>query len=145
MGVPGSGDYPPQTPVTSLAFGPPTGPGQPGVLAAGVESPWEDMFSYRLNPDGTEKSMQHAGGSWLTLASAVASINGQQYAVYGGGHPAVMRSSSSSTLTPRVEFTRYTYPDTGAGDQPTGLTPLTRWDGDPGEPGAGAGHGRRDA
>ena len=51
-----------QTPPISLGFGPPSGPGQGGLLAAGVVSPWMTLYSWRLNPDGTEKSMSRAGG-----------------------------------------------------------------------------------
>ena len=39
MAMPNHSNHSPQTPVTSLAFGPATGPGQGGVLTAGVMSP----------------------------------------------------------------------------------------------------------
>ena len=118
---------PPQTPVTSLAFGRPR-VGQGGVLLAGVMSPAWDMYMYRLNADGTEKSMHYAGGSWYTFASAVAQINGQQYAVFG-----TLPSDNTNVIfvmniDTGVEFTRYTY----SGDLVSGLTPLTPWDGNSG-------------
>ena len=119
--------YSPQTPVTSLAFGP-ARLGQGGVLLAGVMSPAWDMYMYRLNADGTEKSMHYAGGSWYTFASAVAQINGQQYAVFG-----TLPSDNTNVIfvmniDTGVEFTRYTY----SGDLVSGLTPLTPWDGNSG-------------
>ena len=128
MGTGNSGP-PDQTPVTALAFGPPTGAGQGGILAAGVMSTWEDMFSYRLTADGHEQSMRHSGGPWLTLAATVAEINGQLYAVYGAN------TGSNVIFVINVdtggELTHYTYPSTQPGDQSSGLTPLPPWNGDP--------------
>lgn len=129
MAVPNPGNNSPQTPVTSLAFGPATGFGQGGVLLAGVMSPWEDMFMYRLNADGTEQSMTHAGGSWYTFASAVAQINGQQYAVFGTYPSENTNVIFVMNIDTGVEFTRYTY---GGGILVSGLTPLTPWDGNSG-------------
>ncbi len=115
----------PQTPVTSLGFGPPTGPGQGGVLAAGVESIGNTLFSYQLNPDGTEKSMTKAG-SWqqVELASTAAYINGQLDTVFGrdDGWMFVMNPTTGEVYTPN------TYAGPGA---ISGLTALTPWDGHP--------------
>jgi hypothetical protein len=72
-----------QKPITSLSFGPPTGPGQGGLLAASAETGGDTMWIYQLNPDGTMQSMHSANGDMLVMASAVANINGQQVAVFG--------------------------------------------------------------
>ena len=115
MAVPNAGNYSPQTPVTSLAFGPATGPGQGGVLTAGVMSPWEDMFMYRLNANGIEQSMTHAGGSWYTFASAVAQINGQQYAVFGTLPTEAENTIWVMNIDTGSEFTHYSYPGISPG------------------------------
>ena len=124
----GNSGAPDQTPATALAFGPPTGAGQGGILAVGVMSPWEDMFSYRLSPAGHEQSMVHSGGPWLTLAATVAKVNGQLYAVYGANN------GSNTIFVMNVdtgnELTHYVYQTTQLGDQSSGLTPLTPWNGD---------------
>lgn len=113
----------PQTPVTSLGFGPATGLGQGGVLAAGVESIGNTLFSYQLNPDGTEKSMTKAG-SWpqVELAATAAYLNGQLYTVFGrdDGWMFVMNPATGEVSTPN------TYAGAGA---ISGLTTLTPWDG----------------
>ena len=132
MAVPNAGNYSPQTPVTSLAFGPATGPGQGGVLTAGVMSPWEDMFMYRLNANGIEQSMTHAGGSWYTFASAVAQINGQQYAVFGTLPTEAENTIWVMNIDTGSEFTHYSYPGNFPGGLVSGLTPLTPSDGNSG-------------
>lgn len=113
-----------QTPVTSLGFGPPTGPGQGGVLAAGVESPGSVLFSYRLNPDGTEKSMSKAG-NWggVFLAAMVANVHGQQVTVFGRSDGyAVTRNPDTGDEINHFD---------GTGQAVSGLTALTPWDGSP--------------
>jgi hypothetical protein len=113
-----------QTPVTALGFGPPTGPGQRGVLAAGVESPGDVLFSYRLNPDGTEKSMSKAGG-WdgAFLAATVVNMGGQQVTAFGrsDGYVVIRNPDTGNEI---AAFD-------GTGQAVSGLTALTPWNGSP--------------
>jgi hypothetical protein len=132
MGV--GGTPPTQTPVTALAFGPPTGPGQGGVLAMGDESPGPDnLYGYHLNPDGTEASHWGGGGAGVVLSAAVAQINGQQMAVFGSWDPRglalVGAFPMSGTGGPGIGWS---WPDSQAGAMPSGITPLTPWNADPG-------------
>jgi hypothetical protein len=132
MGV--GGDPPVQAPVTALAFGPPTAAGQGGVLAVGTESPGPvNLFGYQLNPDGTEKSHWAGGGAGVTLSAAVAQVNGQQMAVFGSWDPRgtalVGAFPMAGTGSPALGWS---WPDPQPGAMPSGITPLTAWNDDPG-------------
>jgi hypothetical protein len=121
-----------QTPVITLAFGPPTGPGQGGLLAGGVMSPGPIAFVWHLNPDGTEKSMVHAddggGGTevnYNVLAATFGRINGKEVAIFGRstGGLFTVEPGSGKILT--------RYDPSGVGPV-TGLTTVTPWDGEAG-------------
>ena len=118
-----------QTPVTALAFGPPTGSGQGGVLVGGVESPAASLFTWQLNSDGTEGFHSVAGLGWfpqVVMGAAVARVNGQTVSVFtrSDGDVLVVNPDSGVLI---VDL-----PGGLQTGQPTGLTPLTPWNGDPG-------------
>jgi hypothetical protein len=122
----GQGD---QTPVTALAFGPPSGPGQGGLLAAGVESPGATMFTWRLNPDGTEQSVTN-DGQWfpdVEMAAAFAQINGQTVTVFtrSDGDVIVFALDNKGNALGDLPVGQRT-------GQPTGITVVTPPGGDPG-------------
>jgi hypothetical protein len=123
QGEPGNPNgYGAQTPVISLGFSPPSGPGQGGVLAAGVASPWLTLYTWRLNPDGTELSMSRAGGGFpepAVLSAGVARVNGQLVSVFGRSDGVVFLLNPDTG----VEVTRF-----NAGAAVTGLTAVTSWD-----------------
>ena len=120
-----------QTPVTSLAFGASTGPGEDGMLAVGLESPYRMYVGYHLNPDGTKKSV------WVTPVGEVPGdvAMGATYAHLGGRLVAVFTRSDGDVIA--------LDPDTGdlITDLPGGLrsglalelSALTPWDGGPGD------------
>ena len=120
-----------QTPVTSLAFGASTGPGEDGLLAVGVESPYRMYVGYHLNPDGTKKNV------WVTPVGEVSgeAAMGATYAHLGGRLVAVFTRSDGDVIALN--------PDTGdlITDLPGGLrsglalelSALTPWDGGPGD------------
>jgi hypothetical protein len=120
-----------QTPVTSLAFGASTGPGEDGLLAVGVESPYRMYVGYHLNPDGTKKNV------WVTPVGEVSgeAAMGATYAHLGGRLAAVFTRSDGDVIA--------LDPDTGdlITDLPGGLrsglalelSALTPWDGGPGD------------
>jgi hypothetical protein len=118
-----------QTPVTALAFGPPTGSGQGGVLVGGVESPVASLFTWQLNPDGTEGFHSVAGLGWfpqVVMGAAVARVNGQTVSVFtrSDGDVLVVNPDSGALIAD--------LPGGLQTGQPTGLTPLTPWNGEPG-------------
>jgi len=117
-----------QTPVTALGFGPPTGPGEGGLLAVGVLSDGNVLYSYRLSPDGKDIGMTKAGG-WpdIELAATVMRINGSLYTVFGRSDGTVF------VLNPDTgtELAHYDDPAPQAGHEVSGLTALTPWDGSP--------------
>jgi len=116
-----------QTPVTALAFGPPTGSGQGGTLVAGVESPAASLFTWQLNPDGTEKSMSNAGDGWLpqvVMGAAVARVNGQTVSAFTRSDGDVL------VINPTTGVLIADLPTAQRTGQPTGLTALTPWNGD---------------
>ena len=120
-----------QTPVTSLAFGASTGPGEDGLLAVGLESPYRMYVGYHLNPDGTKKSV------WVTPVGEVSgeAAMGATYAHLGGRLTAVFTRSDGDVIA--------LDPDTGdlitdlpgglRSGQPLELSALTPWDGGPGD------------
>ena len=118
-----------QTPPTALAFGPPTGPGQGGVLVGGVESPVASLFTWQLNPNGTEGFHSVAGTGWfpqVVMGAAVAQVNGQTVSVFTRSDGDVlMLNPNSGALIADLPGGLQT-------GQPTGLTPLTPWNGEPG-------------
>jgi hypothetical protein len=116
-----------QTPVTALAFGPPTASGQGGVLTAGVESPAESLFTWQLNPDGTEKSVSNAGFGFspqVVMGAAVAQMNGQTVSVFTRSDGDVL------VLNPTTGVLITDLPAAQRSGQPTGLTALTPLNGD---------------
>jgi hypothetical protein len=123
-----------QTPVTAIAFGPPSGPGQGGVLAVGDESPGPDnLFGYQLNPDGTEKSHWSGGGAGVVLSAAVAQINGQQMAVFGSWDPRGLALVGAFPMSGTgAAALGWQWADPQAGAMPSGITALTPWNGDAG-------------
>lgn len=116
-----------QTPVTALAFGPaPSSTNGTLVLAVGVLSTWEDMFTYRLGVSEsgadlrlTEQTMQHAGSSSLVLSAAVVTIKGTLYAAYGWDNGMIQFTDITDSDTPFMARV------TDGGDPPVGLTPFT--------------------
>jgi hypothetical protein len=129
FGVPGTGP-PVQTPVTALAFGPPSGPGQGGLLAAGVESPYRMYVGYHLNPDGTKKSV------WVTPVGEVPGdvAMGATYA-HIDGRLAVIFTRSDGDVIVLDPDTADLITDLPAGQRsglPLELSALTPWNGDPG-------------
>ena len=124
-----------QTPPNALAFGPPTGPGEGGLLIAGVVSPGLTLFSWELDQHGHEKSLTRAGGfggvaSNYATAAAVAQIGGHQYSVFGtvGGDVFVVDPDCESSPCDKVAFTQIG----GLGPAVTGLTAVRSWDDDAG-------------
>ena len=118
-----------QTPVTALAFGPPTGSGQGGVLVGGVESPAASLFTWQLNSDGTEGFHSAAGLGWfpqVVMGAAVAQVNGQTVSVFTRSDGDVL------VLNPDSGVLIADLPGGLQTGQPTGLTPLTPWNGEPG-------------
>ena len=128
----GGGD---QTPVTALAFGPPSAAanGSAGSLVGGVESPVASAFTWQLKPDGTELFHSVAGINWGTsqvaMGAASAQVNDQAVSVFtrSDGDVVVFNPVSGALVTDLQP------PGSRAG-QPTGLTVLTPppWAGDPG-------------
>ena len=118
-----------QTPPTALAFGPPSGPGQGGLLAGGVESSGSTMFTWRLNPDGTEQSVTKDGGWFpdVEMAAAFVQVNGQTVAAFtrSDGDVILFALGNSGNLLGDVPVGQRT-------GQPTGITAVTPWDGEPG-------------
>lgn len=119
-----------QTPVTALAFGAPSGPGQGGVLAGGVESDVNSMFTWQLNADGTEKSVAksppYLGGTQF-MAAAVTQLGGRTVSVFtrSDGDVIALNPDTGALITDLQ-------PASSRAGQPTGLTAVTPWDGDPG-------------
>ena len=118
-----------QTPPTALAFGPPSGPGQGGLLAGGVESPGSTMFTWRLNPDGTEQSVTRDGGWFpdVEMAATFAQINGQTVTAFtrSDGDVIVFALGNNGNALGDLPVGQRT-------GQPTGLTVVTPPGGDPG-------------
>jgi hypothetical protein len=118
-----------QTPVTALAFGPPSGPGQGGLLAGGVESTGSTMFTWRLNPNGTEQGVTKDGGYFpdVEMAATFAQINDQTVAAF-------TRSDGDVILWALGNDGNF-LGDVPVGQrvgQPSGITAVTPWDGSPG-------------
>ena len=73
-----------QTPVTALAFGPPSGPGQGGLLAGGVESPGSNHVHLAAQPR-RHREERDQGRRWfpdVEMAAAFVQINGQTVAAF---------------------------------------------------------------
>jgi hypothetical protein len=126
-GEPGAGG---QTPINALAFGPPTGPGQGGLLTAGVVSPWVTLYSWRLDSHGNETHMSREGGfggvdANYATAAAVAQINGHQWSVFGtvGGDLFVLDPDTPGSGLTQIG---------GLPAAVTGVTAVRSWDDDPG-------------
>ena len=121
-----------QTPVIALAYGPPTGPGQDGLLLGGIETPDNTAYIWHLNPDGSVKSVARSEFTGcgidlcqIVLSAATAYVNGRLASVFGrsDGDVLVLDPDSAKVI---VEL---------PGDQRfgsvTGVTPVTSWDNDP--------------
>jgi hypothetical protein len=118
-----------QTPPTALAFGPPSGPGQGGLLAGGVESNGSTMFTWRLNPDGTEQSVTKDGGYFpdVELGATFVQIDGQTVTAFtrSDGDVILWALGNSGNVLGDVPIGQRI-------GQPTGITAVTPWDGSPG-------------
>ena len=116
-----------QTPITSMAFGPPSGSGQGGRLAVGLNSPYRTFAGYDLNPDGT------LGNHWLTPVGQAAGVlaAGATYASIGGQLAEVFTRSDGAVLALNPD-TGDLITGTGVFADPLGVTALTPWGGDPG-------------
>ena len=126
-----------QTPPSALAFGPPTGPGEGGLLTAGVVSPWETLYSWELDQRGVEKSLTRAGGFGgvavnYATAAAAAQIGGHQYSVFGTVGGDVFVIDPDCPPGPPCEKVAFTAIG-GLGPAVTGLTAVRSWDDDPGD------------
>jgi hypothetical protein len=135
----GPQDEPPdnQVAATALAFGPPSGPGQGGLLVAAVanadtQTLLNPLAGWHLNPDGTEKDLWQfdAGASWdptwMDLGVTVAQVGDEPAAVYTrtDGDVIVVNADNGSLITD--------LPDGQRTGLPLGVTAVPSLGDDPG-------------